>query len=296
MDDVKTKEVLSSSEEPSDLSIGDGTSRAQDETLKDFTAFGAVGAAAALGSVAAVAAYNSESDATTTDDDTRQLLAADQKKKRSWTGRFSLRRKNGDPKKQKEEEVVSKSMALQEDSSVSSWSHGDSSPDTSFNVYGAASSNGGTDDMPAEMKAFGEDHGLAAAEREMEEEAMRRFEESEGELTNKSSESLRDELDKAIETGDWAAVEKQTSQMLVAGEKQPLYRDVSDVDSDMDTDGPERWSNGNHSDDDTEVIDDERIEILEKLIETDDWQGIINNSQIHTKADDSVVHDDDDEN
>lgn len=289
--------MLSSSEEPSDLSMGDDPNRAQDETSRGFAAFGAVGAAAALGGVSAVAAYHSESEATTTDDDTRQLLATDQKKKRSWTGRFTLRRKNTDPKKQKEEEVVSKSMALQEDSSVSSWSREDSSPDTSMNLYGVAS-KGGTDDMPAEMKAFGEDHGLAAAEREMEEEAMRRerFEESEGELTQKSSESLRDELDKAIETGDWAAVEKQTTQMLVSGEKQSLYRDVSDVDSDMDTDGPEGWSNGNHSDDDTEVIDDERIEILEKLIETDDWQGIINNSQIHTKADDSVVHDDDDEN
>ncbi len=170
-----------------------------------------------------------------------------------------------------------------------------------MNLYGAAPQAG--DDMPAEMRAFGEDHGLAAAERAMEEEEEKQEyqnmtsdrEGSDGGLSGKSSESLRDELDRAIESGDWAAVEKQTNEMLEVGDGntgQRRSRSLSDIDSEIDTSDGEGWSAGNQSDNESEIIDDERIEMLEKLIETDDWQGIVDNSQIHTKADDSVAGDD----
>lgn len=244
--------------------------------------------------------WQSESE-TTTDDDTKQLVAA-QKKKRSWVGRFTRK------KSKEEEEQAGTSLALQEDSSVSSWSRGeDSSPDITLNhLYGSSSQQ--SDDMPPEMKAFGEDHGLAVAERAMEEEEQQqqqqsseedKKEDSESEISQKSSSSLRDELDKAIEAGDWAALEKQTSEMLEVttdddGNLSPQHRGLSDIESDVDTDDIDGWSNGNQSDNESELIDDERIEMLEKLIETDDWQGIVDNSQIHTKPDDSVVDDDTD--
>lgn len=248
-----------------------------DDTNKVQSSSDESGALRAASAAAAINASYSASDTTGTDDDTKLLIINDDsaKKKKSWTGRFNFGRKSPEKKEKVE-------TALQEDSSVSSWSRGDSSPDNSLNLY--TSSARGTDEMPAELKAFGEDHGLAAAELAMEEE--------DSEAGSKSSDSLRDELDRAIETGDWAAVEKQTSEMLV------LPKNVSDVDSDAyeneSLDGLEQWSNGHASDDDTEVIDDERIEILEKLIETDDWQGIVSNSQIHTKLDDSMDVDDED--
>lgn len=292
-------EALSVSE-PSDLSEGAGLPPRPPPT-GTLQGLGTVGAAG----FAAAAAYHSESE-TTTDSDTKELLTTEQKKKRNWGGRFIGRKKDN------EDDAVNTSLALQEDSSVSSWSRGgDSSPDTTLNLYG--SSTQPVDDMPVEMRAFGEDHGLAAAERAMEEEYKERQQQEqqekeeigqsdgEGELSQKSSESLRDELDRAIESGDWAAVEKQTNEMLETGDDvdgsgpSPHNMGLSDIDSDMDSEAMEGWSDGNHSGDESEVIDDERIEMLEKLIETDDWQGIVDNSQIHTKGDDSVVNVDENE-
>jgi len=279
-------EVMSLSE-PSDLSTGEGPPQSRHGQLVGLGTVGTVG-------VKAAAAYHSGSE-TTTDDDTRNLLTA-QKKKRTWTGRFFKKgNSDGSP-------VSKKSLALQEDSSVSSWSRGeDSSPDTTLNLYGIASQSG--DNMPAEMRAFGEDHGLEAAELAMQEEAERQQQQrssdkegSDGGLSGKSSESLRDELDRAIESGDWAAVEKQTNEMLEVGDGdmgQRRNRSLSDIDSEIDTSDGEGWSAGNQSDYESEAIDDERIEMLEKLIETDDWQGIVDDSQIHTKTEDSVVDNDD---
>ena len=271
---TNVNEVTSLSD-PSDLSAGEprSPSKATPETLAALGTVGAAGAAAA-------AVYHSESD--TTDDDRKQLISPTQKKKRSWAGRF-LKRKN-----EKKEKVTSSSLAFQEDSSVSSWSKGeDSSPETTMHPY--ANSAKPADDMPAEMKAFGEDHGLAVAELAMKEEDERKqrklnqshISESEAELSQKSSGSLRDELDKAIETGDWAAVEKQTNQMLDEGKRNSNL--LSEIESDVDSAAMEGWSQDGGPDNESEAIDDDRIEMLEKLIETDDWQGIVDDSQIHSK-------------
>ncbi len=280
---VDTGEGMSVSD-PSDISAGE-TPGSPSKTTETLVALGTVGAAGA----AAAAVYHSESD--TTDDDKKQLISS-QKKKRSWAGRF-LRRKN-----QEKEKVTSSSLALQEDSSVSSWSKGeDSSPDTTLNIYGATTKP--LDDMPAEMRVFGEDHGLAAAEHAMMEEDEKKrklnevnksVDESEAELSQKSSGSLRDELDKAIESGDWAAVEKQTNQML--DEDKHASNLLSEIESDVDSEVMENWSRDEGATDyESEAIDDDRIEMLEKLIETDDWQGIVDDSQIHTKTDAAVKDD-----
>ncbi len=262
-----------------------GEPKSPSKTTGTLVALGTVGTAGA----AAAALYHSESD--TTEDDKRQLISPAQKKKRSWAARF-LRRKNHE-----KENVASSSLALQEDSSVSSWSKGeDSSPETTMNLYGGSKTP--ADDMPAEMKAFGEDHGLAAAEQAMMEEEERKqqklkessVDESENELSQKSSGSLRDELDKAIESGDWAAVEKQTNQMLETGKNNS--HDLSELDSEADSEAMEGWSqDGPPTDYESEAIDDDRIEMLEKLIETDDWQGIVDDSQIHTKSESAVLKD-----
>merc|ERR1712099_42860 len=101
--------------------------------------------------------------------------------------------------------------------------------------------------------------------------------------------------------------EKQTNEMLEvevagatgvtgvtgAGGQRRHRRDLSDIDSEIDTSDGEGWSAGNQSDYESEAIDDERIEMLEKLIETDDWQGIVDDSQVHHKKDTSVVDNDD---
>lgn len=298
---IKTKEVLSS---PSELS-GNEKSSPEGRTTIASMAVGSAGLATATG--ASPSAYHSESENTTSDDDRRLILAPETKKKRSWAPRFNLRKKK-EAKKGKEpvsSASKSKSLSLQEDSSVSSWSHGEaSSPEVSMNLYGSSSRKGGIDNMPPEMKAFGEDHGLAAAELEFEEKENKRGrnEESDNEKSDNSSVSLRDELDKAIETGDWAAVEKQTSDMLVI--EKASKNDTSfvkgymssDIESDVDTNDRSGWSVDIQSETDTEVIDDERIEILEQLIETDDWQGIVNNSRIHTGVDDSIAEVSGDEN
>ena len=285
------------SSDTSDLSTGEGQNT-------QTGAVAGVAGVAGLGTIENLAVargtYNSQaSDATTTDDDTKQLLK-EPKKKRSWAKRLLGIKDSGN--KSSKSGSSKSDPKLQEDSSVSSWSRGEtSSPETSLNLYGVSTK--GTDDMPPEMKAFGEDHGLAAAERAMEEEEKQEGkqdgnEHSDGEISKGSSNSLFDALDKAMESGDWNAVEQQTSKMMSAGDisdddntgdNDKSMRNLSELDSDVDTDGVDEWSNNNQTDDDTEMIDDERIEILEKLIESDDWQGIVDNSQIHTKADDSVV-------
>jgi hypothetical protein len=148
------------------------------------------------------------------------------------------------------------------------------------------------------MKAFGEDFGLAAAELAMrhEEEAKELSEEEK--ISQKSSNSLRDELDKAIETGDWAAVEAQTNKMLDVNiedfnvdETPRTRRNSFSSFDDSDDESRDGWSTSNKSkaSGDSELIDDERIAMLEKLIETDDWQGIVTSSRIHNRDDSSMA-------
>jgi len=238
------------------------------------------------------------SESSTTDDDTRPMLNNPQVK-RSWRGRLpSIRKKADSP-----ESIASKSLALQEDSSVSSWSHG--SPENNGSaLYGNGKAKSSADSMPEEMKAFGEDFGLAAAELAMrqEEEAKEESDDDDDAFSQKSSNSLRDELDRAIESGDWAAVEAQTNKMFdvsmddldanekLAGKKRSdslaSYDDSAD-----DEDSREGWSTNSKSvtTEDSEQIDDERIAMLERLIETDDWQGIVTTSPLHNRDDSSIA-------
>lgn len=236
-------------------------------------------------------AISSESEAT--DDDTRPILAETSNKstKRGWRSKIPTWRK-----KQNDQKTEARALALQEDSSVSSWSHGDSSNEA-IPYVGRQKPK---DEMPEEMKVFGEEFGIAAAEHEIDEENS----EDEGDdddISQKSSNSLRDELDKAIETGDWAALEAQTNKMFDLGVEETsdddtkkganLARNNLSFD-DSDDDSESGWSSGSKSaasPDDSEEIDDERIAYLERLIETDDWQGVVSSSMIHN-AEDSSLH------
>lgn len=243
----------------------------------------------------------SESD--TTDDDTRPMLGNPKKEKKGWKGRIPIIRRKQDAA----EKTAAKSLALQEDSSVSSWSQG--SPESNaYTPYSAAKAKA-QDDMPEEMKAFGEDFGLAAAELAMrqEEEAKQNADDNDSDngsksTSPKSSNSLRDELDRAIESGDWAAVEAQTNKLFdvnmddLEDEPSPRKRshhssgDADSYDSDGDN-SREGWSTTSKSmtSGHSEPIDDERIAMLEKLIETDDWQGIVSTSRLHNRDDSSMA-------
>lgn len=244
----------------------------------------------------------SESD--TTDDDTRPMLGNAKKEKKGWKGRIPIIRRKQDAA----EKTAAKSLALQEDSSVSSWSQG--SPETNtYTPYSAAKPKA-ADDMPEEMKAFGEDFGLAAAELAMrQEEEAKQNADDDNDSSNgnkstsqKSSNSLRDELDRAIESGDWAAVEAQTNKLFdvnmddLEDEPSPRKRshhssaDADSYDSDGDN-SREGWSTTSKSMASglSEPIDDERIAMLEKLIETDDWQGIVSTSRLHNRDDSSMA-------
>lgn len=241
-----------------------------------------------------------QSESSATDDDTRAMIGKGDQK-RGWRGRIPMIRR----KENAEEKIGSKSLALQEDSSVSSWSQG-SAESNGIVPYGDRKSQA-NDNMPAEMRAFGEDYGLAAAELAMrqEEEAMEIDDnnQSEGglveEISEKSSNSLRDELDKAIESGDWATVEAQTNKMFdqsleqLNTETETAARrrknSMSSFDeSDGDEDSREGWSTSSKSQK-SDPIDEERIAMLEKLIETDDWQGIVTTSRIHNREDSSMA-------
>eukprot|EP00979_Chaetoceros_neogracilis_P014034 scaffold4351_cov154-Chaetoceros_neogracile.AAC.1 len=154
------------------------------------------------------------------------------------------------------------------------------------------------------MKAFGEDFGLLAAELALrQEEEAKDIAVSEDEvISQKSSNSLRDELDRAIESGDWAAVEAQTNKMFEdavddlddSPRKRSHTASSNDIDSDVDDDddiSQEGWSTTSKSmvSEHSEAIDDDRIAMLEQLIETDDWQGIVSDSRIHNRDDSSMA-------
>jgi len=243
----------------------------------------------------------SESD--TTDDDTKPMIGK-QTKKKGWKGRFTKIGKKS--RGGNDDEQATKSLALQEDSSVSSWSQG--SPDSpevkKLRPYSNDKSGPGEDAIPEEMKAFGEDFGLLAAELALrQEEEAKDIAVSEDEvISQKSSNSLRDELDRAIESGDWAAVEAQTNKMFEdavddlddSPRKRSHTASSNDIDSDVDDDddiSQEGWSTTSKSmvSEYSEAIDDDRIAMLEQLIETDDWQGIVSDSRIHNRDDSSMA-------
>lgn len=218
----------------------------------------------------------SESD--TTDGDTSPMLR--KPKKRGWKGRLT-----GIRKKVNVDKTVAKSLALQEDSSVSSWSVG--SPGSGiFAPYSSLKPKMG-DDMPAEMKVFGEDFGLGAAELAMRQEEEGKDTSDDETISRKSTNSLHDELDIAIETGNWTALESQTNYLFQRNkndlEETPVKRNSVSSHGDSDNNIREEWSTSSKSMESghSHSIDDERDAILNGLIEADDWQGIVPKSLTH---------------
>jgi len=190
-------------------------------------------------------------------------------------------------------------LALQEDSSgASSWTHSSDEENAMLDPYGNGEKNC-KGPMQTEIEAFGTGYGLAAAESVFHDDY--RSDDSVNKTTSvQSKDSLRDELDRAIETGDWTAVERQTSQML----DQMLdtsHEEASHVNtdtfsstlSDRDTSSNEEWSSAEGGDSDisfsSSTVDDENIEILEGLIKNDDWQGIVTANPIYNQNEDSTT-------
>jgi len=256
------------------------------------------------------------SESSGTEDDQKPMLPpSPSTKKKGWKGRLPFL----SGKVPSADNAGVNPLALQEDSSASSWSHG-SSPVNSFNPYVGANNSLETSlkrneeeiNMPAEMKVFGEDFGLQAANlamqrEENEEEAANADDENSTSPRSKGSvNSLQNDLDKAIESGDWAAVEAQTNKLFdmsmdIANIGSPndssIGQNISSSYEDssfVDDDSHEGWSTGSksHATTDSEQIDDERIAMLEKLIETDDWQGIVTSSEIHNREDSSMANSD----
>lgn len=230
------------------------------------------------------------SESASGNDDTKPILETKTERK-GWKGRIPsiLRKKVAEP------QAAPESFAFHEDSSVSSWSR-DSPESHGFTPY--SDNKAKNDSIPDEMKAFGEDFGLAAAELAMRQEEEAKEISDDEKISQKSSNSLRDELDKAIETGDWAAVEAQTNKMLDVNiddlstdDAQKTRKKSSSSYDDSDDESRDGWSTSGKSIDsgESELIDDERIAMLEKLIETDDWQGIVTSSRIHNRDDSSMA-------
>merc|ERR1712038_199467 len=96
--------------------------------------------------------------------------------------------------------------------------------------------------------------------------------------------SLDNDLDKAIEQGDWSAFEDHANAMMDAMNK---GLEDSDYDpSDYDTDSAYSDAKQSIASNST-GINDERIASLEKLIENDDWQGIV--TPIHNEGESTTV-------
>lgn len=255
------------------------------------------------------------SESSGTEDDQKPMLPpSSSTKKKGWKGRLPFL----SGKVSSADKSAVNSLALQEDSSASSWSHG-SSPVNSFVPYAGANNSLDSNskrneedmNMPTEMKVFGEDFGLQAANfamerEENEEEGANADDENSTSPRSKGSvNSLQNDLDKAIESGDWAAVEAQTNKLFdmsmdIANMGSPDDNNngqnisTSFEDSSFVDDSHEGWSTGSksHTTEDSEQIDDERIAMLEKLIETDDWQGIVTSSRIHNGEDSSMANSD----
>jgi len=238
-----------------------------------------------------IAAVDEKSSESASDNDDRRPMLENKPEKKGWKGRLPsiLRKKVVEP------EAAPESFALHEDSSVSSWSRG--SPESQgFTPYSDRKAK--NDSIPEEMKAFGEDFGLAAAELAIRQEEEAKELSGDEKISQKSSNSLRDELDKAIETGDWDAVEAQTNKMLDVNMDDLKIEDTRKTGKksyssyeDSDDESRDGWSTSAKSmiSGESDLIDDERIDMLEKLIETDDWQGIVTSSRIHNRDDSSMA-------
>jgi len=266
--------------------IGNGTTT-PGNNMDGLATAGVGGTAGALMAMGISPPSDSSSDA---DGDEKYLNDNTNKKQKSysWKDRILFRKKEN-----KEEHS---DLDFQEDSSAeSSWTH--SSKEGNEKPYNTMS-DVRQSPIPPELEAFGEGYGLAVAENSSQ------YENSSGDSDNidvsdKSKDSLRDELDRAIETGDWTEVEKQASQMLaVAGEVKSSESkengDISSFDNSFDDESDSRrgWSSADDGlsiSSNNSSIDDDRIRTLERLIETDDWQGIVTATRIHHRNEDSTM-------
>jgi len=112
-----------------------------------------------------------------------------------------------------------------------------------------------------------------------------------------NSEESRNELDRAMETGDWTEVDKQASQILgtfrESGPKESIENKSVSLSYDNDSDSQNDWSTEDEgaapSLDGSSIIDNERINMLESLIDSDDWQGIVTVARIHHQTEDSTI-------
>lgn len=93
--------------------------------------------------------------------------------------------------------------------------------------------------------------------------------------------SLDNDLDKAIEQGDWSAFEDHANAMMDAMNKGLEDSDSNYDPSDYDTESAFSDAKQSIASNST-GISDERIASLEKLIENDDWQGIV--TPIHNEG------------
>jgi len=115
--------------------------------------------------------------------------------------------------------------------------------------------------------------------------------------SDNSEESLRNELDRAMETGDWTEVDKQASQILgtfrESGPNESKENKSVSLSYDDDSDSQDDWSTEDEgvapSLDGSSIIDNERINMLESLIDSDDWQGIVTVARIHHQNDDATL-------
>lgn len=93
--------------------------------------------------------------------------------------------------------------------------------------------------------------------------------------------SLKDHLDRAIESGDWEAVEAHATKiMTIDSDNSISSRSHSTLTSESMLSSADSIAHSLLSN--TSVsVDDEKIRTLESLIEADDWKGLVNTMQIY---------------
>lgn len=109
-----------------------------------------------------------------------------------------------------------------------------------------------------------------------------------------------DALDRAIETGDWTGVENQTNRIFETVDEEAPQRSVGSSSRSLsyhDAGSNDCWSSAEDGDGelsiglsiDSSTVDDDNIETLERLIENDDWQGIVTVNPIYNQNEDSTT-------
>lgn len=95
---------------------------------------------------------------------------------------------------------------------------------------------------------------------------------------DQSEDSIKDALDRAIEKGDWNAIETHADRLKDLATSSPSWKEsseLSEIDSESETDVDKVTSGIYVSSPSITSVDDERINTLESLIEADDWKGLV---------------------